>query len=288
MKKIYYLLVLLVIVCTSCSDKRKKNEVKGISHRESSDLRGEMEAFFLDNLRYPRGTRDYCRRIYLQDSLNNFKFARRLSYKPNVRFNSYEEYNEFMDSVYSEYIKCYQWVGVPYFSWPRFYRNQRDNDIYCKDGKVFADIEDTDSICYSYDIRNAMHEYYFCEKTEDDFEDERFRTIMKLTGVRAYSKDSLFVDLPKSVFDEGKAYHDMRLIVDSVILQINKRNPDAKSFHYAIRYHKNGKFESADKEWDSLPTEITSNKNLIHYMDSCVRIDKRVDFIQFYRCAYLD
>lgn len=286
MKKILCLLALVAFVGTSCSLKRAKNEPKRISYGERTDLNSEMDRFFLNNLRYPRGTRDYCRRFYLQDSLNNFKFARRLSNKPNVRFNSYEEYNEFMDSVYSEDIKCHQ--GVPYFSWPRFYRNQRDNDIYCKDGKVFADIEDTDSICYSYDIRNAMHEYYFCEKTEDDFEDERFRTIMKLTCVRAYSKDSLYVDLPKSVFNDGKAYHDMRLIVDSVILQINKRNPDAKLFHYAIRYHKNGKFESADKEWDSLPTEITSNKNLIHYMDSCVRIDKRVDFIQFYRCVYLE
>ena len=288
MKKIYYLLVLLVIVGTSCSEKRTKNEVKSISHRESGDLRVEMEAFFLDNLRYPRGTRDYCRRIYLQDSLNNFWFARGWSNKPNVRFNSYEEYNEFMDSVFSVVIKCCQGAGVPYFSWPRFYRNQRDNDIYCKDGKVFADIEDTDSIYYSYDIRNAMHDYYFRKKTEDDFHAGTFSTIMKLTCVRAYSKDSLFVDLPKSVFNDGKAYHDMRLIVDSVILQINKRNPDAKTFHYAIRYHKNGKFESADKEWDPLPAEITSNKNLIHYMDSCVRIDKRVDFIQFYRCVYLE
>ena len=46
MKKIYYLLVLLVIVGTSCSEKRTKNEVKSISHRESGDLRVEMEAFF--------------------------------------------------------------------------------------------------------------------------------------------------------------------------------------------------------------------------------------------------
>ncbi|SDF53357.1 hypothetical protein SAMN05216518_10899 [Bacteroidales bacterium KHT7] len=38
MKKIYYLLVLLVIVGASCSDKRKKNEVKSISHRESTNL----------------------------------------------------------------------------------------------------------------------------------------------------------------------------------------------------------------------------------------------------------
>ena len=285
MKKIYYLLVLLVIVGASCSDKRKKNEVKRISYGERSDLNSEMDRFFLNNLRYPRGTRDFCRRFYLQDSLNNFKFARGYSERPDVSFSSYGEYNDFMNSVYSIYIK-YQYFMVWYFSWPRFYRNQRDNDIYCKDGKVFADIEDTDSIYYSYDIRNAMHDYYFRKKTEDDFHAGTFSTIMKLTGVRAYSKDSLFVDLPKSVFDEGKAYHDMRLIVDSVILQINKRNPDAKTFHYAIRYHKNGKFESADKEWDSLPAEITSNKNLIHYMDSCVRIDKRVDFIQFYRCVY--
>lgn len=85
MKKIYYLLVLLVVVGTSCSEKRTKNEVKSISHRESGDLRVEMEAFFLDNLRYPRGTRDYCRRIYLQDSLNNFWFARGWSNKPNVK-----------------------------------------------------------------------------------------------------------------------------------------------------------------------------------------------------------
>ncbi len=281
--KYFYIIVILAHLFISCGSNDSK--IKSISYGERSDLNFEMDKFFLNNLRYPSGTRDYCRRFYLQDSLNNFKFARRFSEQPDVSFNSYEKYNNFMNSVYSTYIKQ-NYTMVCYFSWPRFFRNQRDNDIYCKDGKVFADIEDTDSICYSYDIRNAMHEYYFCEKTEDDFEDERFRTIMKLTCVRAYSKDSLFVDLPKSVFNDGKAYHDMRLIVDSVILQINKRNPDAKTFHYAIRYHKNGKFESADKEWDPLPAEITSNKNLIHYMDSCVRIDKRVDFIQFYRCVY--
>lgn len=55
MKKIFYLLVLLVVVGTSCSDKRTKNEVKGISHRESSDLRGGDGGFLSGQFKISKG-----------------------------------------------------------------------------------------------------------------------------------------------------------------------------------------------------------------------------------------
>ena len=87
------------------------------------------------------------------------------------------------------------------------------------------------------------------------------------------SKDSILIDLPETVYDEKKAVDDMSRIVDSVLVHGNKN------------LHRGGKMETVDRSL-ALPDEIKNCKQLVHYMDSCVNLDKRVDFIQFYYRYY--
>ena len=282
MKKILYLFALVFITISCTSEKTTEMDLDMIQARIR--CREMMNEFYENHLRYPRNSKDYCRCFYAHEKLNNFKWARLLSDKPNVTFSSLEDYNEFMDSVYTSQKKLYR-DAAPNFTWQVFYKNNSDNDIVCKDGLVRFENHSDGITYYTYDIRTSLrrvllHEYGYKLYSEGELND-----ICRALSVRMRSKDSILIDLPETVYDRFKTSRDLSRIADSVLSQGNKKPQNAKFRYMGIRYHRGGKMETVDRSL-ALPDEIKNYKQLVHYMDSCVNLDKRVDFIQFYYRYY--
>ena len=282
MKKILYLLAFVFITISCTSEKTTEMDFDMIqAENRCSEM---MEEFYQNHLRYPRNSKDYCRCFYAHEKLNKFKWARLLSDKPNVTFSSLEDYNEFMDSVYTSQKKLYR-DAAPNFTWQVFYKNNSDNDIVCKDGLVRFENHSDGITYYTYDIRPKLQKILLHEYGRRLYGYKDWFAIGPVLSSRMRSKDSILIDLPETVYDEKKAVDDMSRIVDSVLVHGNKNLQNAKFHSLGVRYHRGGKMETVDRSL-ALPDEIKNCKQLVHYMDSCVNLDKRVDFIQFYYRYY--
>lgn len=257
----------------SCSSNNKTNKIC-----KEDNFGYLMYQFYNNHLRYPKSTNDYFRMIYVHDSINDFKFAHSLSGKYYVRFNSCKEYVEFVDSVYSsnEYAG-----GVDYMSWKAYYKNQSDDDIRYKDGKLFFYNKDDGCTYYTYDIKTLVDKWFSGEKKFNDFDGWEWVQISNYINIKMCTVDSITIEYPDSVFDKIKAYKDLACMVNES--NINRQNikSENKTRGCGIRYYRNGTICPIDGGCD-LPEEIVNNKCLINYMDSCVHIDKRIDFMQFY------
>ena len=96
------------------------------------------------------------------------------------------------------------------------------------------------------------------------------------------TKDSIVIEYPDSVFNKNRIYDKLVTIIDDSISKYNpEMSPKDGYILYGIRYYRNGTLRPAD-ESSKFPQEIMNNKRLIEIMDSCLNIDKRIDFMQFY------
>ena len=274
MKKILYILLIIVFIA-SCSSNNSSNETY-----EDSRFEEMMYEFYQNHLRYPKSSSDYCRMVYVYDSLNDFGFARLMSDIPTARLESYKRYNQFMDSVYIALNGEYG-SGSPYFSWQLFYRNMSDDDMEFKNGKIIYYNKDDGCTYYAYDMMYSINDWILNKKSLEDFDVHKMIRTKEFICFRMCSKDSVFIKFPKKVFNKYKAHNDVSEMVDSATMSIQDRMPHKRLLKYGIRYHRNGKIESIDKR-RKLPQEIVNCKPLLHYMDSCINIDNRVEFVQFY------
>lgn len=282
MKKIIYLAILSMII-TSCHPVRvlDTSDLDFIFDKKYfTDL---MNEFYYNHLRYPESSSDYCYSIYKQDCLNDFKFARIRSGCSTVTFKSYDDYNYFVDSVYSYYkrtCKC-----VHYMDWPLFYRNMSENDMEYKDGMLIFHNSDKGNTYYTPNIESQIHSWLDEGTYMKDSSIWRRQQVSQYICAKLCSKDSIVINFPDSVFNKIAAHKKIFKMVDSAIINIYKMNPSQKLFYYGIRYYRNGKIKSTRQGYE-LPDEIVKNPQLIQYIDSCVHIDKRVDFLQFVFAAY--
>ncbi|MBO4397520.1 MAG: hypothetical protein J5805_03190 [Bacteroidaceae bacterium] len=274
MKKILYILLIIVFI-TSCTSNNSSNETY-----EDTRFEEMMYEFYQNHLRYPRSSSDYCRMVYVYDSLNDFDFARLMSEIPTAKLESYNRYNQFMDSVHIALDGIYG-TGSPYFSWQLFYRNMSDDDMEYTNGKIIYHNQDDGCTYYAYDMMNSINDWILNKKSLEDFDVHKMIRTKEFLCFRMCSKDSVFIKFPKKVFNKYKAQKDVWNMVDSVTMSIQDRMPHKRLLKYGIRYHRNGKIEPIDNR-RKLPQEIVNCKPLLHYMDSCINIDNRVEFVQFY------
>lgn len=273
MKKILYIL-LIIIFADSCSFHKLYVD---------SQFEQEMYDFYQNHLRYPRSSRDYCESFYKCDSLNNYKFACQLLNSSNLNFKTLDEYNHSLDSAYL-YYRDHKMGLIPYFSWIGFYKNLSDNDMKYKHGKVLIKKKLDNCTYYANDMMKIVNNWIYNKKPFDKYDTyppELDRMAREFVCFRMCTKDSILINYPKNIFNKYKAYKDVYEMVDSVTMPIQKRMQHKDIVKYEIRYHRNGKIESIDKR-RKLPQEIVNCKPLHHYMDSCINIDNRVEFVQFY------
>lgn len=282
MIKSLFISISFIVLLTSCN----VNNSSGTIHEDGS-FELMMYGFYNAHLRYPRSTNDYCRMFYLHDSINDFKFARWHSDSTTIRFESYDDYNRYLDSVYTSHSDDHLGM-VPYFTWQLFYKNRSEDDMEYKNGKLFFYNKDDGCTYCVNSYVPIVHDWLIKRRTLDaiyEFSTEEQKLMDDYLCVKLCTKDSLVIDFPDSVFNKYECYNKLSDIVDSATINVQEFNSNDSIICYSIRYNCNGKIESAEKE-NILPKEISNNQQLIQYMDSCVHIDKRIGFLQFVFVKY--
>lgn len=272
-----YILFSFFVFVTSCS-----------SYSTSMDeyYEGWIYDFYNSNLRYPKSSTDFCRRFYACDSLNNFEYINGCPLDTILtEINSYYEYNRLLDSIHSfptmidgetksRYKTC---------DWQTFYNNMSNDDIKIKKGKIiFYDRVNKQKYIVK-ELLPLVHKWCYIDYDEVplDLSINQEYNIERFVHPKMCTKDSIVIDLPDTILKPYSTYSALYKMVDSATKPIQERLSNNDYIYYIVRYYRNGNIKSAEQERE-LPDEIINCSPLIHYMDSCVHIDDRIDFMQFY------
>ena len=270
MNKIIIAVMVILLVC-SCSR---------LGMYKENDFGYMMNDFYNCHFRYPNSSEDYCNMFFKDDSLNDFVFARLMADTSEVHIESYEEYNAFMDSTYDVHIRLGDYGMPHYFSWPHMYKNMSDDDFKCTKNKVIYYNKEDATKYYAYTVMHIVRKWLDGKKKWKQFGIQEKQLIMNYRVVKTCVNDSMRLQLPDSIFDYPKAYHDVFSILDRHVSQRIQEQNDGKMRHYLIRYYGDGKLVPAEGT-RSLPEEFVHDTLAIHYLDSCMNIDSRINFIQF-------
>lgn len=272
MKKILYIL-LIIVFGESCFSKSSPNIY------EDDAFENLMYEYYNFCLRYPRSTNDYLKMFYTHDSLNNFSFVRSVSFSPKVKFKFCKDYIDFIDSVYSSDAYA---GGVAYMLWKAYYINQSDDDMEYKNGKLYFHNNDDKNIYYAKDFKYIVNEWLSKNTSLSNFSYWKRKQVLDYINIKMCTKDSIVIEYPDSVFNKNRIYDKLVTIIDDSIGKYNpEMSPKDGYILCGIRYYRNGTLRPAD-ESSKFPQGIMNNKRLIEIMDSCLNIDERIDFMQFY------
>lgn len=263
--------IMTMIFVTSCSR---------LGMYKENDFGYMMNDFYNCHFRYPKSSEDYCLMFYKNDSLNSFKFACLQSGHSEVPIASYEEYNAFMDSVYDVHARLGDYGMLPYFSWPRMYKNKSDGDFKCTKNKVIFYNKEDNTRYYAYTVVPVVRKWLDGKKKWEQFSILEKQLIMNYRIVKTCVNDSMVLNLPDSIIDYQKVYRDVFSILDRHVSQSAQIQRNGKIRHYLIRYYGDGKLLPVEGN-RYLPKEFIHDTLAIHYLDSCMNIDSRIKFIQF-------
>lgn len=274
MKSIIFTAMTMLLVC-SCTHEIYSSKYGLCRDDGFKDL---MNDFYDCHFRYPKSSEDYCHMFYKNDSLNDFAFARLQSDSSEVHIKSYTEYNVFLDSVYHSHL--YGSGMLPYFSWPHMYENMANDDMKCTKKKVIIYNKEDDTRYYAYTVMHVVRKWLYGRKKWRQFDISEKQLIMKYRLIKTCVNDSMRLQLPDSVFDYPKAYSEVYNILIRHTNKNDQKQKTGKMKHYLIRYYGNGNLVSAEDK-RPLPKEFVHDTQAIHFLDSCMNIDKRIKFIQF-------
>lgn len=236
-----------------------------------------MDNFYLSNLRYPINSADYCYRFYRNDSINDFAWSKLMSNKKNIALTSYEAYNAFHDSLYSIMIEDN--LFNPYLYYQYGMRHNTIDLMRDRENCVLIDKQRKYKLSATNNIENAFEDFH---RGTEDFSTfimghmREWNRICKFQELKAYTSDSLLLDISDSILDRDKANKDICGILD--IRTENCKIPSSK--YYIVQYSgKNGIHGVNPK--DSVPDDVKENKTLCDYLDSILEVDGRIAFIQF-------
>ena len=116
-----YMSLLVVIMMTACnnSSSYKQNYSSEIAYFDTitnSEFNGWMNRYFKDFISYPKNGEEFCRKFYLQDSINGFDFISSwCSYSGNDKdylkhnLSNYQQYNQLLNKYLYE---AYHYKGA--------------------------------------------------------------------------------------------------------------------------------------------------------------------------------
>lgn len=236
-----------------------------------------MDNFYLGNLRLPINAADYCYRSYLNDSVNDFTWSKLMSKRKDIALTSYEAYNAFHDSLYS--IMMEDSLFNPYLYYQYGMRHNTIDLIRDEENCILIDKQRKYKLSTTNNIWNAFEDFH---KGTEDFSTfimghmRDWNRISEYQKLKVYTSDSLLLNIPESILDSSKAYNNICEILN--IHADNCKIPNSQ--YYIVQYSfENGLY--GFKPEISIPNEIVENKTLCHYLDSIIKVDERISFMQF-------
>lgn len=313
-----YMSLLVVIMMTACnnSSSYKQNYSSEIAYFDTitnSEFNGWMNRYFKDFISYPKNGEEFCRKFYLQDSINGFDFISSwCSYSGNDKdylkhnLSNYQQYNQLLNKYLYE---AYHYKGafftpinsylIPYLTkvdWQYIYQyrsyitfSTEDDKLMMKnaaDHLIFKGENYFNTLPRYMNDKHSLSEIYLHINLD-------IRRIGKLNTLRqtyAYTADSIRIELQPEfieVDDKGKVL-EISSWMQKKINTIIKNNYSTSVFndkktrikYYILQYKKSGEMTDFFTG-ESAPTVITNNKELKDYLNSIFSTNSRISFIQF-------
>lgn len=268
MKTINLIFLFVLLLFVSCNSFKSYDD---------DNMTKMMDDFYLSNLRYPINSEDYCYRVYQNDSVNHFAWSKQMSDNENITLTSYEDYKVFHDSLYN--VSMANELFIPYL----YYQyGMRHNTIDLKrdeENCILIDKQRKYKLSTTNNMWNAFEDFH---RGTEDFSTfimghmRDWNRICEYQKLKVYTSDSLLLNIPESILDSSKAYNNICEILN--IHADNCKIPNSQ--YYIVQYSfENGLY--GVKPEISIPNEIVENKTLCHYLDSIIKVDERISFMQF-------
>lgn len=236
-----------------------------------------MDDFYLSNLRYPINATDYCYRFYQCDSVNDFLWIKEMADKDGNVQLSYKDYADCLDSLYYDMMRIEQFQADIYYQYGL--RHSTIDLIKDKDKILLIDRCRKCKLSPRNYICDVFESFYGQNITFDDFiiyHHRNWRRTCQYKEFKAYSSDTLLLNLPDSILDKNKANKDIYKICNIPIQ--NTKNPNSK--YYIMRYSPTKGLYNANSKYFVL-NDLFDDKSLCNYLDSIIKKDERISFVQF-------
>lgn len=313
-----YMSLLVVIMMTACnnSSSYKQNYSSEIAYFDTitnSEFNGWMNIYFKDFISYPKNGEEFCRKFYLQDSINGFDFISSwCSYSGNDKdylkhnLSNYQQYNQLLNKYLYE---AYHYKGafftpinsylIPYLTkvdWQYIYQyrsyitfSTEDDKLMMKnaaDHLIFKGENYFNTLPRYMNDKHSLSEIYL----HINLDIRRIGELNTLCQTYAYTADSIRIELKPEfieVDDKGKVL-EISSWMQKKINTIIKNNYSTSVFndkktrikYYILQYKKSGEMTNFFTG-ESAPTVITNNKELEDYLNSIFSTNSRISFIQF-------
>lgn len=313
-----YMSLLVVIMMTACnnSSSYKQNYSSEIAYFDTitnSEFNGWMNRYFKDFISYPKNGEEFCRKFYLQDSINGFDFISSwCSYSGNDKdylkhnLSNYQQYNQLLNKYLYE---AYHYKGafftpinsylIPYLTkvdWQYIYQyrsyitfSTEDDKLMMKnaaDHLIFKGENYFNTLPRYMNDKHSLSEIYL----HINLDIRRIGELNTLRQTYAYTADSIRIELQPEfieVDDKGKVL-EISSWMQKKINTIIKNNYSTSVFndkktrikYYILQYKKSGEMTDFFTG-ESAPTVITNNKELKDYLNSIFSTNSRISFIQF-------
>lgn len=311
-----YMSLLVVIMMTACnnSSSYKQNYSSEIAYFDTitnSEFNGWMNRYFKDFISYPKNGEEFCRKFYLQDSINGFDFISSwCSYSENDKdylkhnLSNYQQYNQLLNKYLYE---AYHYKGafftpinsylIPYLTkvdWQYIYQyrsyitfSTEDDKLMMKnaaDHLIFKGENYFNTLPRYMNDKHSLSEIYL----HINLDIRRIGELNTLRQTYAYTADSIRIELQPEFIEVDDKVLDISSWMQKKINTIIKNNYSASVFndiktrikYYILQYKKSG--EMIDFfTGESAPAVIINNKELKDYLNSIISMNSKISFIQF-------
>ena len=306
--------VLLIASCNNASS-YKQNDSLEIAYFDTitnSQFDSWMNSYFKDFISYPKNGEEFCRKFYLQDSINGFEFISQwCSYSRNDKdymkhdLSNYQQYNQLLDKYFDD---AYHNKGafftpinsylIPYltkFDWQYIYQyrsyitfSTEDDKLMMKnaaDHLVFKGENYFNTLPRYMNDKHSIPEIYL----HKNLDIRRMGDLDILRQTYAYTADSIRIELqPVFIEDDKGKVLDISSWMQKKISTIIKDNystsvlNDKKAFpkYYILQYKKSGEMTDFFTG-EAAPAVIINNKELKDYLNSIISKNSRISFVQF-------
>ena len=311
-----YMSLLVVIMMTACnnSSSYKQNYSSEIAYFDTitnSEFNGWMNRYFKDFISYPKDGEEFCRKFYLQDSINGFQFisfwcSESGNDKDYLKhdLSNYQQYNQLLDKYLYE---AYHYKGafftpinsylIPYLTkvdWQYIYQyrsyitfSTEDDKLMMKnaaDHLIFKGENYFNTLPRYMNDKHSLPEIYL----HINLDIRRIGELNTLRQTYAYTADSIRIELQPEFIEVDDKVLDISSWMQKKINTIIKNNYSTSVFndkktrikYYILQYKKSG--EMIDFfTGESAPAVIINNKELKDYLNSIISMNSKISFIQF-------
>ena len=256
--------IILVLLIISCS-----HEV----YITDDDFSMMMADYYNDHLKYPKNGKDYCRGIYIYDSINGFSYINGFAEENDeaqVTHYNYDEYNSTMNSLLWK-----TWtegrVSTP-MVWYYIYENQNNIVFKESDSTLMMINNKTNDTFVTKKYHTLTDKMCINQLDFSQYRNFEMKIIAEPLYLKFYNNDSIRI-MSEKMEEENKKKIYALISSDSICeSQSNKIN--------ILQYSHETAFKSCVSN-DDINDKMNDNKSLMHFLDSLIDSDSRIRFVTF-------